>query len=57
MGEPNTETPDQHVAAVISRPSFKQALMPPQLDIDDSSEMKAQRKGEYLSIKVDEGLV
>lgn len=57
MREPNAQNTDQYDAAVVTRPSFKQVLVPPQKDIDDSSEMKAQQKGEYLSIKVDEGLV
>lgn len=37
--------------------SFKQVLMPDRHKNDDSSRMQAQRKDEYLSIKVDKELV
>lgn len=53
MDGPNADHRD-----VVDVPkSFKEALMPPTPDVDFSVPMQAQRKGEYLSIKVDENLV
>lgn len=41
----------------IPKPSFKEVLLPSDHDVDASPPMHTQRKGEYLSIKVDNTLV
>lgn len=48
---------DHQKTAELHTLSFKTVLMQKTLESDDFPSMQAQRKGEYLSIKVDERLV
>lgn len=52
----NTNISTQNLIAEQARPSYRNILAPPNT-LSDSCDMVAKRKGEYLSVKVDDALV